>query len=549
MPRRKWLMGGALAGVMLTMVAAVFAAPMGTDYVIGPGDAIQLMVFGEPDLSKEYLVGPGGSVTIPLVGQVVVADLSLAQAQELLAERLRSVLRVPRVQVGLNESASVRKVYVLGYVGTQGSMLLPFGAGVLDALAVAGVTDISDLRKVQITRVGEEAQTIDLSGVRTGQRIPADKKVGYGDVIFVPRLEDRVAVLGLVKTPGSVVLPLGQEVNVLDALARIGGGLAEGAVPGTALLVHQTGAATSLDLQALLRDGDTSQNHLLKAGDALVVQQSDNISVVGEVNRPVTFGGVTEVTVLQALAQAEGYTPKADREHARIIGAGGESRPVNVKALTDEGDLSQNLKLHPGDALFFPERRPENLQVVGKVEHPGVMDLVEQEQRDILRIVTAAGELPESDLTRVRVFRGEQTFAVNVVAVREGDLKNNIQLQPDDIVLVPEKSAVYVFGTVLRQGRVSWDSKLKVLDAISAAGGLGLRANENGTVLLRAKPEGTTEVVHVRMGDLAKGKAVDNVDLEPGDIIYVPNLGERGGLMNTLRDLLYIGTVIAAFDR
>jgi protein involved in polysaccharide export with SLBB domain len=88
-----------------------------------------------------------------------------------------------------------------------------------------------------------------------------------------------------------------------------------------------------------------------------------------------------------------------------------------------------------------------------------------------------------------------------------------------------------------------------VLDAISAAGGLGPRANENGTVLLRAKPEGTTEVVHVRMGDLAKGKAVDNVDLEPGDIIYVPNLGERGGLMNTLRDLLYIGTVIAAFDR
>jgi protein involved in polysaccharide export with SLBB domain len=167
-----------------------------------------------------------------------------------------------------------------------------------------------------------------------------------------------------------------------------------------------------------------------------------------------------------------------------------------------------------------------------------------QKQRDILRVVTLVGEVPESDLTRVRVFRGEQAFTVNVVAVREGDLKNNLILEPDDVVLVPAKEAIYVFGDVQRQGRLPWDSKLKLLDAIGAAGGLGPRANENGTILVRATPDGKTQVFPIRLGDLAKGEMVDNLTLEPGDIIYVPTLGERGGLLNTLRDLLWMATIL-----
>lgn len=538
-----------LAGALLAGGTTLAAAQgVGPDYVISPGDVLTVFVYGDSDLSRDYPVGPAGTINLALLGPVNVADLTLAQAQSLLTERLKSLLRLPRVQVGLNETASNRKVYVLGYVTTQGPILMPFASTVLDALAAAGTTDLSDLRQVQLTHPGGQPIALDLRGLRTGARLPAVERLRYGDIVYVPQLEDRVAVLGLVRTPGSQIVPLGQEVTVLDAIARIGGGLLQDAAPGQAMLLRAGGPVMTIDLEALLQRGDPKQNVKLQAGDALVVQQSDNISIVGEVNKPVTLNNAGTITVLEALAQAQGFTPLADLAKARIVSAGGASRPVDIEALWERGDLSQNLRLSPGDVLLMPKQPPQNLLIVGAVERPGVVDLLGQKQTDLLRVVVTSGVREDSDLTRIKVFRGNEALAVNVDAVQNGDLAQNLKLKPDDVVLVPKKDMVYVFGNVGKQGAVPWDTRLRLFDAISQAGGLGQRANENGTVLIRTIPGPVckTETIKIPMGNLGKGRnCPENIPLQAGDVIYVPTLPERGALLGTLQSLLWAATTVA----
>ena len=520
------------------------AQVVGPDYAISPGDALEVQVFGEADLSKMYPVGPAGSIVMPLVGQVTVADLTLEQAQKVLTQKLRAILRNPHVTIGLNEIQSGRKVYVLGYVVTQGPLALPFSATALDALAAAGTTENSDLRLVQLTHPGQPPITLDLSGLRTGEKVTAPEKVRFGDVLYVPRLEDRVAVLGQVRTPGSATLPLGQKVSVLDALARIGGGLTGDASLANARLVHANGDTVALNLEALLKQGEASQNVMLQAGDVLVVQEAENISVVGEVAKPLSWRTSQPVTVLEALAQAGSFTPKADLEKAQVVSSAGKSRPVNLKALWEKGDLSQNFKLAAGDVLLLPELPPTNLLVVGAVQRPGVRELAKARQRDILRVVTDAGTTPQSDLSRVAVYRGEQRFTVDIDAVMKGALDKNMELAPDDVVMVPEKSVVYVFGTVVRQGKLPWDPKLTVLDAISDSGGLGVRANENAIKIIRTSADGKTQTLEVPFARLKQGQNLENYKLQPGDILYVPSLGERGALWGMFRDLLWGVTAI-----
>lgn len=532
--------------VLILLAWAAAAEVVGPDYTIGPGDVLDIQVYGETDLSKEYSVGPAGTIVIPLIGQVSVAERTLEQAREVLTEKLKEIMRSPHVVIGLNETASVRKAYVLGYVVNQGPVLVHFGASVVDALAAAGTTDLSDLRYVRVSHPGQSPKTLDLSGLRTGEAIAVSEKVRYGDVIYVPRLEDRIAVLGQVQTPGSTILPLGQKVTVLDALARIGGGLTADASLSNALLVHASGEVATVNLEALLRRGDTAQNYVLAPGDVLVVQQTDNISIVGEVNQPLTFRSAEPVSVLEALAQAGGFTPKADLERAQIVSAGDEMKSVDLRALWEEGDLSQNLQLTAGDVLLLPERPPTNLLIVGEVAQAGVMELAHVEQRDLLRIVTVAGRTPQSDFSQVHVYRGDQRYTVDLEAVMEGELDKNMQLEPDDVVMVPEKETIYLLGAVGRQGKLPWEPDLTILDAITSAGGMAPRANENGTMVLRVLPDGTTEATKVAMGDIAKGKAPDNVVLQPGDIVYVPRLGERGKVWAMLRDVLWaVGTIIA----
>ncbi len=541
-----------ISGLLLTagLSSAGDQCLLGPDYQLSPGDVLQVEVFGSADMSGTYTVGPAGTITMPQLGQVYLRGMTIEQARQHLTERLGEFLRLPYVILSIREIESVRKVYVSGYVSSQEPLMLPFGATVVDAVIGAGITELSDLAHVRVTHPGEQPKVLDLSGIRTEQPIDVTERVQYGDIIYVPKVQERVAVLGYVNNPTTVRIPVGEEVRVLDAITRVAGGLAAGADKSTALLIHRDHRSETIDLHRLIREGDVSENKVLQPGDVVVVNEAGSISVVGEVNSPATFRSGEPLRVLELLAQAQGFTPQADLVAAQVYSPDGKMRSVDLKALWEKGDQSQNIQLFPGDILVIPKKEPETVLIAGAVEQPHVLDIGSIKEHDLLRIVTLSAPTQMADLRRVTVYRQGKPITVDIKAMMdEGQLSENIDVEPGDIIMVPEKETLYVLGAVGVQGKFPWEPGLTALDVVARSGGLSESAKTNEVHILRPDPEAKKwQHMVVSIGDYKKGIPPDEAILQPADIVYVPPKKPTKPFLDQLRDLLWIAGVARLFD-
>jgi protein involved in polysaccharide export with SLBB domain len=128
------------------------------EYRLGAADKIRVNVFGEEALTGEFLVGGSGKVSLPLIGEVQAAGLTIAELQEEIANALRQgYINEPRVSA---EVLNYRPFYILGEVNKPGEYPYTNNLTVLNAVATAeGFTYRADTRRVYIKRadgVGEQ---------------------------------------------------------------------------------------------------------------------------------------------------------------------------------------------------------------------------------------------------------------------------------------------------------------------------------------------------------------------------------------------------------
>ncbi len=133
--RLRTLLGPALPP-LLAFGLTVAAAAQDASYRLGPGDRVNVSVFGQAELTGEYTVGGGGHLFLPLVGEVAVGGMTLPDAQARVVERLADgFLQQPVVSLRVTE---MRPFYVLGDVRSPGSFPFRYGASVLSGIALAG---------------------------------------------------------------------------------------------------------------------------------------------------------------------------------------------------------------------------------------------------------------------------------------------------------------------------------------------------------------------------------------------------------------------------
>jgi polysaccharide export outer membrane protein len=129
------------------------------EYRLGPADKVRVNVFGEEALTGEFLVGGSGKVSLPLIGEVQAAGLTIGQFQEEIAGALRQgYINEPRVSA---EVLNYRPFYILGEVNKPGEYPYTNNLTVLNAVATAeGFSYRADTRRVYIKRAdvaGEQA--------------------------------------------------------------------------------------------------------------------------------------------------------------------------------------------------------------------------------------------------------------------------------------------------------------------------------------------------------------------------------------------------------
>ncbi len=134
------------------------------DFVVGPGDRLVVSVHRRSDLSGDFRVLPGGGLSLPFIGTMPVAGLSIEQVRQALVQRLRedASLLDPRVSV---EIAEMQPVLVAGAVRRPGQFAYQLGMTVGHALAAAGGP-----RRLELEEVGARIEVLRLrERLRTSQ--------------------------------------------------------------------------------------------------------------------------------------------------------------------------------------------------------------------------------------------------------------------------------------------------------------------------------------------------------------------------------------------
>jgi polysaccharide export outer membrane protein len=160
---------------------------LGTDYKIAPMDKLGIKVFKMEDLSGDYEVDLAGNISLPLIGQIEAANLTTAQLDDLLTQKLSAkYLEHPDVSVAI-KSSTAHVVTVDGAVNGAGSFPVGGPISLIQAVAMArGTTEDANPRRVAVFRtVGgkRQAAAFDLTAIRRGQS--PDPQIFPGDIVVI----------------------------------------------------------------------------------------------------------------------------------------------------------------------------------------------------------------------------------------------------------------------------------------------------------------------------------------------------------------------------
>jgi len=416
-------------------------AAVETPYTLGAGDRIRIDLFQAPQYSGEHDLQIDGSLNLPLVGPISVRGQTVEEATATLTRAYSQYLRRPNVTISLIRRRPLQ-IGIAGEVNRPGTYTIPIAADnpqlprVTQLLeAAGGITQIADLRQVQIRRPqpngGEQVINVDLwQLVQTGN-LAYDVSLRDGDTIVVPETEVNLAEAPLLNTT-SFSADSNQPVNI----AVVG----EVYRPGTYTV---TGGVT----------------------------RTPEAGVAGQASGAVT----TPPTVTRAIQVAGGIKPLADIRRVQVRrltrSAGEQVFEVDLWALLQQGDARQDAILQPGDTIVIPavpddidaatatqlaaaSFSPDKIQVnvVGEVTRPGTVEVAPN--TPLNQAILAAGGFNErARESRVQLVRLNPDGTVSrqeiPVDFSQGiDAANNPTLRNNDIVIVSPSDLANVSDTI-----------------------------------------------------------------------------------------------------
>jgi polysaccharide export outer membrane protein len=165
--------------------AAGAALPATPEYTIGPGDLLQIVVWKEPDLTRDVLVRVDGRATLPLLGEIEAAGRSPRQLADAIARGLAKFINAPQVTVGVGQVAA--RVYVIGRVVRSGELPLSLPLTVVQALALSGGFQ-EFARTDSILVVGRDRTVTPFNYKRfeVGRDLESNVTLRPGDTVVVP---------------------------------------------------------------------------------------------------------------------------------------------------------------------------------------------------------------------------------------------------------------------------------------------------------------------------------------------------------------------------
>ena len=175
--------------ILMTSLSSLWAGEEAKDYVIGPGDALDISVWKDETLTRSVIVLPDGKISFPLIGEVMATGKTVAQLKKEIEEKLSAF--VPDVTLSFEvKQVNSMLIYVIGRVNTSGRFVLTANVNVLQALAIAGgLTPFAKRDKIKIFRQEGDKTNIfhfQYDSVVDGKNLEQNIMLNRGDVVVVP---------------------------------------------------------------------------------------------------------------------------------------------------------------------------------------------------------------------------------------------------------------------------------------------------------------------------------------------------------------------------
>jgi protein involved in polysaccharide export with SLBB domain len=540
--------------------------PVGQDYVLGPGDNLNINLVGGVSQRLRRVVDLQGQIALPEVGPVEVSGKTLGEVQQLVQASLRSEYRMVQADVSLGKVRSVR-VYVVGDVRAAGPYEVSALSTPLNAVYEAGgPSSAGSLRILNHYRGKRLIQRIDvydllLHGVNGDmQRLQA------GDTIQVPPLGAEVTVSGMVRRPA--IYELNGETNLAQVLETAGGVLPTGTlrhVDVERIQAHESETMLRLDIPQ-----GNNQDSVRQALEDFKVQDGDKIQISpilpyadktvyldGHVFRPGKFAYRDGMKVTDLIKSYKDLMPEPYKAHAEIIRLEmPDNTPEVITFRLDDalaGKPDQDLVLEPFDTVRvfgrYDFEDPPLVTVTGEVRDPG--DHVTNGAihfRDAIYL--AGGFTPNAALDDAQIFRKTQdgkleVINVDVSRVMASDSGIDVELMPNDRVFVHKDMNKTDPPTVIVEGEVGRPGKYPLTDGMTAAslvrlaGGLKRSAyTDQADLTSYMVQEGSKVVSDHRTVEIAKAMAGEpdfDVRLHDGDVLAIRQVSGWNDLGSTIK--------------
>lgn len=499
------------------------------NYVLGPGDELQVSVYGVQEFNASVPVSTEGKVTIQYVGQIPVSGMTIEAATQKIKGAIARVYSTvgsgqSQVAVTLSRIRTIR-VTIIGSK-QPGNYSISSLATVYNALFLGGGPGKNgSYRNIELLRDNKVYKNIDIYRFLVNGNQLDNVGLKDNDVIRIPAYNQRVTVEGQVKRPGIFEMKKGETFSDLLSFAS---GFTEFAYTASVNVLQKTAK------EFKVKDINAAEFNSYKplSGDVFRVSKilnrfENRIKIDGAVFRPDTYSFYEGMRISDLIAKADGLKEDAYGNRARIIRLKADltTEIVNVnlaKALG--GDLDADIALRKEDIVtvysildFVEEYK---ITIDGEIKKPGVYTY--HEGLTLNDLLIQAGGLTGSASKRVEVARmiqseeiddsnpnKAQLFDIEITATNNEQLKN-FELQPFDVVNI-RKMAVYdkpemvvISGAVHYAGKyVLANKKDKVYDIIQRAGGLTAVANIDGVKIKRpiqAKQIEALENVNLNLG-------------------------------------------------
>jgi polysaccharide export outer membrane protein len=198
------------------------------EYRLGPGDLIEIGVFGVEEFRHTIRVNASGVVKLPLLDAVTASGLTPAELEQRLTSLLEDdVIKNPQVSVFVKEYRS-QPVYVLGSVRSPGQYQITLQMRIVDAISLAGGLAPNADDEAVIQRPsgdgGEQVINVDLKALLENADLQRNIVVKGGDVIHIKeRITQTIYVIGEVNRSGALVKDPRQELRLSQVIAWAGG--------------------------------------------------------------------------------------------------------------------------------------------------------------------------------------------------------------------------------------------------------------------------------------------------------------------------------------